>query len=140
MADCYAFGDAAGQKIANIKKAWETAVLKAHGIQPTWSGANRLSAESRSAFQKIDLHFHDLRHEAGSRLIEAGWPIHHVSEMLGHANLGQTSTYLNVTRVGLHDSMRRFDASVARCAPEAHFGAINTPAVELLPVLPHRLN
>jgi hypothetical protein len=25
----------------------------------------------------INLHFHDLRHEAGSRFIEAGWPIHH---------------------------------------------------------------
>ena len=55
-----------------------------------------------------DLHFHDLRHEAGSRLLEAGWPLHHVQEMLGHADLKQTSTYLNVTQVGLQDSMRRF--------------------------------
>jgi hypothetical protein len=42
-------------------------------------------------------------------LIEAGWPIHHVQEMSGHASLEQTSTYLNVTRVGLHESMRRFE-------------------------------
>ena len=28
--------------------------------------------------------------------------------MLGHANLAQTSTYLNATTRGLHDSMRRF--------------------------------
>ena len=56
----------------------------------------------------INLHFHDLRHEAGSRLLEAGWPLHHVQEMLGHADLKQTSTYLNVTQVGLQDSMRRF--------------------------------
>ena len=55
-----------------------------------------------------DLHFHDLRHEAGSRLLEAGWPLHHVQEMLGHADLKQTSTYLNVTQVGLQDFMRRF--------------------------------
>jgi len=54
---------------------------------------------------------HDLRHEAGSRLIEAGWPIHHVQEMLGHASQEQTSTYLNVTRVGLQESMRRFEQS-----------------------------
>jgi integrase len=52
-----------------------------------------------------DLHFHDLRHEAGSRLLEAGWPIHHVKEMLGHANL----SYLNAGRMGLQDSMQRFD-------------------------------
>jgi len=29
--------------------------------------------------------------------------------MLGHANVSQTSTYLNATRIGLHDSMRRFE-------------------------------
>ena len=34
--------------------------------------------------------------------------MHHVQEMLGHADLKQTSTYFNVTRVGLQDSMRRF--------------------------------
>jgi site-specific recombinase XerD len=34
------------------------------------------------------------------RLLEAGWPLHHVQHMLGHANLAQTSTYLNATRIG----------------------------------------
>jgi hypothetical protein len=57
----------------------------------------------------IDLRFHDLRHEAGSRWLEGGWPIHHVKEMLGHANISQTDTYLNVGRLGLHESMKRFD-------------------------------
>ena len=61
----------------------------------------------------IDLHFHDFRHAAGSRWLEAGWPIHHVKEMLGHANISQTDTYLNAARLGLHESMRRFDDS--RC-------------------------
>lgn len=37
----------------------------------------------------------------------------------GHANVSQTSTYLNATRVGLQDSMRRFDDSAARCNPVA---------------------
>ena len=55
------------------------------------------------------LHFHDLRHEAGSCLIEAGWPVHHVQEMLGHADLKQTSTCLNVTLSGLKESMRKLD-------------------------------
>ena len=31
----------------------------------------------------------------GSRWMEGGWPIHHVKEMLGHANISQTDTYLN---------------------------------------------
>jgi integrase len=60
------------------------------------------------ALRAIDLHFHDLRHEAGSRLIEAGWPVHHVQATLGRADLKQTSTYLNATPVGLEESMRRF--------------------------------
>lgn len=57
---------------------------------------------------RIDLHFHDLRHEAGSRLLEAGWPLHHVKDMLGHTNIATTGTYLNVTTAGLAESMRRF--------------------------------
>jgi integrase len=60
--------------------------------------------------KSIDLHFHDLRHEAGSRLLEKGWPLHHVQHFLGHANISQTSTYLNVEARGLEESMRRFDS------------------------------
>jgi hypothetical protein len=35
----------------------------------------------------------------------------------GHANIAQTSTYLNATKVGLQDAMRRLDASC--CNPVA---------------------
>ena len=37
--------------------------------------------------------------------------------MLGHANVSQTDTYLNAARMGLHESMQRYDA--ARCNPVA---------------------
>jgi integrase len=112
----YVFGEL-GEQRASIKKTWETAVLKAHGHAPAWvNGA--LALESRAAFRAIDLHFHDLRHEAGSRWLEAGWPLHHIQEMLGHANLSQTSTYLHAAERGLQDSMRRFDA--ARCKTVAN--------------------
>jgi hypothetical protein len=30
----------------------------------------------------------------------------YVKEMLGHANISQTDTYLNAGRIGLHESMR----------------------------------
>jgi integrase len=116
LGGCYVFGDEAGLKVGNVKRAWETAVLKAHGYTPAWTKTSKgLMSTSRAALDAIDLHFHDLRHEAGSRLLEAGWPLHHVQEMLGHANVSQTSTYLNATRVGLQDSMRRFDDSASRC-------------------------
>jgi len=47
--------------------------------------------------------------------------------MLGHENLSQTSTYLNATKMGLQESMRRFDESAPRCNPVATAAAIETP-------------
>ena len=35
----------------------------------------------------VDLHFHDLRHEAISRLFEAGYQIHEVAQVTGHKDL-----------------------------------------------------
>lgn len=116
--EAHVFGNVTGQQIKDIKKAWETCVLKAHGHTPTWTRENALSAASREALRAADLTFHDLRHEAGSRLLEAGWPLHNVAHMLGHANIAQTSTYLNATRIGLQDSMRRLD-DARGCKPVA---------------------
>jgi integrase len=106
-ADHHVFGDAVGQPIASAKKAWESAVLRANG-HAIWTDNGGLAAASRTALREIDLHFHDLRHEAGSRMLESGWPLHHVQRMLGHSDVKQTATYLNAERVGLHDSMKRF--------------------------------
>ena len=78
--------------MANVSRAWDTAGLKAQGHIPAWTKTMQLTTLARAALRVIDLHFHDLRHEARSRWIEAGLPIHHVQAMLGHANLAQTST------------------------------------------------
>jgi hypothetical protein len=95
----YVFGDAIGGPVANPKKAWAATCRRA-GIE--------------------GLHFHDLRHEAGSRMVDRGWPVSHVQVMLGHANLSQTSTYLNLTENSLQDSMKRFGtAPLHVVAPEA---------------------
>jgi integrase len=125
----YVFGNEVGRRVGSVKRAWQTTVLKAHGHQPVWiwtkkkgpndKGTTKLSPESQAAYRPIDLHFHDLRHEGGSRLLEAGWPAHHVQHMLGHASLQQTSTYLNATLRGLHESMRTLEQSRAACKPLA---------------------
>ena len=81
------FGDRIGQKVKDPKKSWLKCCTDA-GI--------------------TDLHFHDLRHEAASRLLEQGWPLQHVQAMLGHADAKTTSIYLNVTFQQLADSARRF--------------------------------
>jgi hypothetical protein len=64
----FVFGNGAGKQIASPKKAWEVCVLKAHDIQPEWvRPGNKLSAACRERLAAINLHWHDLRHEAGSR-------------------------------------------------------------------------
>ena len=64
--EAFVFGDEIGQRVSSPKKAWETAVLKAHGHTPEWvKGSNTLAPGSRSGYREIDLRFHDLRHEAG---------------------------------------------------------------------------
>ena len=115
-ATAFVFGDDVGGRVTTPKKAWETAVLKAHGHTPRWTkGSNSLAPESQAAYRSVDLHFHDLRHEAGSRWLEAGVPLHHVQELLGHANISTTDTYLNAGRIHLHESMLRAEAEGKVC-------------------------
>ena len=80
-----------------------------------------LSAPGGEAYRATGLTFHDLRDEAGSRLLEFGWSLHQVKDLLGHANISQTDTYLNATKVGLQEAMQRLDAS--RCTTVAQKGA-----------------
>jgi integrase len=133
-ASAYVFGNAEGKPVASPKKAWEVCVLKAHGIKPEWAKGKKLTPATREKLAAIDLHFHDLRHEAGSRWIEAGWPIHHVQQMLGHADLKQTSTYLNATVNGLQESMRKMDERRGLVPGAVHIGSDRAAAPAHSPV------
>ena len=62
----------------------------------------------------IDLHFHDLRHEGGIRLLEKGWQLHWLQKMYGHASLAQTATYLHADEFVLPDIMRQFEQKSAK--------------------------
>jgi integrase len=96
----YVFGNEIGLRTRSIKTAWRLACRRA----------------------KInDLHFHDLRREAGSRWLDGGVPLQVVRDWLGHTNISQTSTYLESTLTGQHEAMRRFES--AR-------GALQLPAVQ----------
>lgn len=86
----YVFGNEIGQRLTTIKTAWRLTLQRA---------------------QIDDLHFHDLRREAGSRWMEGGVPLFTIQRWLGHANIAQTSTYLATTAQAEHDAMRRFEAS-----------------------------
>ena len=52
----------------------------------------------------VDLHFHDLRHEATSRLFEAGFDIPEVSLVTGHKDWKMLRRYLNIRP---HQILRR---------------------------------
>lgn len=87
--EAHVFGNALGESVDGIKVAW-AGTCKRAGI--------------------TGLTFHDLRRSAASRYLEAGLPLSHVKELLGHANISTTSRYLSVTSTELRASMVRADA------------------------------
>jgi len=127
--DAYVFGhQATGQRINDFKTAWNRAVLTAHGYVPAFSTRANLDADSRRRMAEINLHFHDLRREAGSRWLDGGIPLHQVQVWLGHAAANQTAIYLKVPEGDGHAAMARFDALRAEnlqetCKLEGEFGS-----------------
>lgn len=89
----FVFGDEVGRRRQSIKTAWRLTCERA-GIK--------------------DLHFHDLRREAGSRWMDAGVPLATIQRWLGHHNISQTSTYLAASGGGDADAMRAFEQATGR--------------------------
>jgi integrase len=83
--DSYVLGNAVGERPDSIKTAWKVTCR-------------------RAAIE--DLHFHDLRREAACRWFGAGVPLHHIRDLLGHADISTTSRYLAVTPTELQRSMQ----------------------------------
>jgi integrase len=95
-AEGYVFGDSTGAFVEDIKKPWNTVNLIAHGCKLEWTVGGNLSEQCWEDLRKINLHWHDLRHEALSRLGESGeLSDHELMEIAGHANLTTTQRYLN---------------------------------------------
>jgi len=107
--DAFVFGTESGEHQANIQTAWDTLRLLAYGHQPRRDKEG--DGWNREQLRKIDLHWHDLRHEGASRLLADGVDIRIIQLMLGHASVQQTQRYLNVTdeelRKGLEVSWKR---------------------------------
>ena len=94
--DGYVFGDEKGGLVEDIKKPWGTVNLLAHGYKAEWTVGGNLSEKCWAQLRKVNLHWHDLRHEALSRLGESGeLTDHELMEIAGHANLTTTQRYLN---------------------------------------------
>ena len=106
----FVFGNGEGEAIASPKKAWEVCVLKAHGIKPEWVRPTHRLSEAVP------------QETCGDRLALArpatrGWQPMGRGRLAdsprpadaGHADLKQTSTYLNAIVSGIEESMRRMD-------------------------------
>ena len=104
-ANGYAFGTPTGQYQGTIRTAWESLVLLAHGIEPTRTRAR--GRVNREQLAEIDLHWHDLRHEAACRWLSRGLDLRAIQLLLGHADLKTTQRYLNVTDEELRKTMQQ---------------------------------
>jgi integrase len=107
--DAYVFGSIHRTYQPTIQTAWETLKLLANGLEPkTGEEGMKWNADQ---LRRIDLRWHDLRHEGACRLLADGVDIRIIQLMLGHASIQQTQRYLNVTdeelRKGLEVSWGR---------------------------------
>ena len=104
--DAYIFGHATtGEYVGSFRSAWETLLLLANDVQPT-RHAPRQRVANRDVLARIDLHWHDLRHEALSRLADDGVPVHELQLLAGHASITTTQRYMNARATSLAASMR----------------------------------
>ena len=126
--DAYVFGDACGGQVKSIKKAWMTCVLRANGHVPQWS-RHQFTEASRRAYREVDLHLHDLRREFASRILESGSSLVEARDLLGHANVSQTSTYLQSTARSLGLAIERKEEHERLLAEARARGAVAPPEV-----------
>lgn len=91
--DAHVFGNECGEPVGSIKTAWRATCRRA-GIR--------------------GLHFHDLRREFGSRLLESGAAQHDVRDFLGHANITTTSRYLKSTPLRLEKALANMESGPIR--------------------------
>jgi integrase len=101
--NAYVFGSPAGEFVANFKTAWESLLLIANGHET--KRAKPGARVDRAKLRQIDLHWHDLRHEAACRLLAEHVDIRTIQLMLGHADIKQTQRYLNITDEELRKAM-----------------------------------
>lgn len=69
-------------------------------VRDSWSAA-------RAACGLEHVRWHDLRHTCASWLVQAGVPLHTVSEVLGHSSMAMTRRYAHLSPEHLSDAIRK---------------------------------
>jgi integrase len=107
--NAYVFGNEVGERLKNYQKAWSTLRLRVSGHGPHWDSNGKFLPCCRAELARMNLHMHDLRREAGSRLLERGADLHTVQQFLDHANISTSSRYLKPSKLALHRTIQRID-------------------------------
>ncbi len=86
-------------------------MLKAHDVAPVWKSYNwtALIPECHAEFRRVNLRWHDLRHEYASRLVEKNGPLAQVRDLLGHASITTTERYDNQKLENLQAAAARLE-------------------------------
>src|SRR4029077_17291758 len=103
----FVFGNEVGERVKNYQKAWSTLRLRAIGHGPHWGPNGRFLPCCREQLRKMNLHMHDLRREAGSRLLERGADLHTVQLFLDHANISTRSPRPETVEARYHPTIQR---------------------------------
>lgn len=115
----YVFGNEVGEQVTSVRVAWDRA-CEAAGIH--------------------DLHFHDLRREFASRLLETKADLHDAKTLLGHANIATTSRYLESTPIRLTQVLERLDSAFAHDSHKSASETMPAPADSSRPLPANSLN
>jgi integrase len=127
------FSDEIGEPLPHFHNTWLRTVLKAHGVTPTWSARlnfKGLSTESKTAFRRINLRWHDLRHEYASRLVERGVPLAQVRDLLGHASITTTERYDTQKLESLQMAVTKLERGIAFDAITPGVGSLLAEALK----------
>ena len=114
--NAYVFGNDVGEPVADIRAAWKATCTRA---------------------EIAGLHFHDLRREFASRLLESRVGLHDIKTILGHANITTTSVYLQSSLEGIERAMThaRLEASIVAEPAAAQVLDVPGEKVEVIRIL-----
>jgi site-specific recombinase XerD len=94
-----------GEAVDSFRGAWESVMLLSMGEKI--ERADRKARANTNPLKKLDLHWHDLRHECASRWRESGLDLEVIRRLLGHSTLLVTQRYLNINEDELVEAMQQ---------------------------------
>jgi Phage integrase family len=94
-------------RLATSTRSSVPTVIKRNGRKARTSPSQ---GDCHQVFHGIDLHWHDLRHEYASRLVERGVPLSQVGDLLGHASILTTERYDNHGFAALQQAAGRLES------------------------------